>query len=85
VSRVLALADALGGQLASLGPGVRSLSVAAVSTWQVLRIGAASGDALLRLAEDLELDSGRTGRWRRMLPAPGGAIVVSADVQRAPR
>ncbi len=82
MSRVLSLADALGGQLGSLGPGVRSVSVAAVSTWQVIRIGAASGDALLRLAEDLELDQGRTGRWRRMLSGPGGAIVVSASVQR---
>jgi hypothetical protein len=85
VSRVLSLADALGGQLGSLGPGVRSLSVAAVSTWQVIRIGAASGDVLLRLAEDLELDQGRTGRWRRMLSGPSGAIVVTASVQRETR
>jgi hypothetical protein len=82
VSRVLSLADALGGQLASLGPGVRSVSVAAVSTWQVIRIGAASGDALLRLAEDLDLDQGRSGRWRRMLSGPAGAIVVSAGLHR---
>jgi hypothetical protein len=82
VSRVLSLADALGGQLVSLGPGVRSVSVAAVSTWQVIRIGAASGDVLLRLAEDLELDPGRSGQWRRMLPGLSGAIVVSAGVQR---
>jgi hypothetical protein len=82
VSRVLSLVDALGGQLGSLGPGVCSLNVAAVSTWQVIRIGAASGDALLRLAEDLELDPGRTGRWRRMLSGPSGAIVVSAGVHR---
>lgn len=82
MSRVLSLADALGGQLVALGPGVRSVSVDAVSTWQVIRIGAASGDALLRLAEDLELDQGRTGRWLRMLPRPSGAIVVSAGVQR---
>jgi hypothetical protein len=82
VSRVLSLADALGGQLASLGPGVRSVSVDAVSTWQVIRIGAASGDALLRLAEDLELDPGRSGRWRRMLARPSGAIVVAAGVYR---
>jgi hypothetical protein len=82
VSRVLSLADALGGQLASLGSGACSLSVAAVSTWQVIRIGAASGDALLRLAEDLELDQGRSGRWRRMLSRADGAIVVTASVQR---
>ena len=85
MSRVLSLADALGGQLVALGPGVRSVSVDAVSTWQVIRIGAASGDALLRLAEDLELDPGRSGRWRRMLSGPGGAIVVSAGARRGPR
>jgi hypothetical protein len=78
----MTLADALSGQLAALGPGVRSVSVDAVSTWQVIRIGAASGDALLRLAEDLELDQGRSGRWRRMLSRTGGAIVVSASVHR---
>jgi hypothetical protein len=82
VSRVLSLADALGGQLASLGSGACSLSVAAVSTWQVIRIGAASGDVLLRLADDLGLDQGRTGRWRRMLARAGGAIVVTAGVHR---
>jgi hypothetical protein len=82
VSRVLTRADALGGQLAELGSGVRSVSVDAVAAWRVIRIGAASGDALLRLAEDLELDQGRTGRWRRMLQRVGGAIVVSAALHR---
>ncbi len=82
MSRVLSLANALGGQLASLGPGVRTLSVDEVSTWQVIRIGAASNESLWRLAEDLQLDQGRTGRWRRMLSGTGGAIVVTASVQR---
>lgn len=82
MSRVLSLADALGGQLAALGPGVCSLSVSELATWHMVKVGAASGDALLRLAEDLELDPGRSGRWRRMLSRPGGAIVVSASVQR---
>jgi hypothetical protein len=82
VSRALALADALGGQLVALGPGVRSVSVDVVAAWQIIRIGAASSDALLRLAEDLELDQGRSGRWRRMLSGPSGAIVVSASVHR---
>jgi hypothetical protein len=83
--RALDLADALGGQLGALGPGVRSLSVDGCSTWQIIRIGAASNDALRRLAEDPELDQGRTGRWRRMLPRAGGAIVLSASVHRGTR
>ena len=80
--RALALATSLGAQLATLGPGVRALSIDDVSTWQVIRIGAASSDALRRIAEDLQLDQGRTGRWSRMLSAPSGAIVLSASVHR---
>ena len=83
--RALDLAQALGGQLAELGPGVCSLSVAELASWHLVRVGAASSDALLRLADDLGLDQGRTGRWRRMLPGPAGAIVLSANVHRAPR
>jgi hypothetical protein len=82
VSRVLSLADALGGQLASLGPGVCSLSVSELATWHMVRVGAASSDVLFRLADDLGLDQGRTGRWRRMLSGPSGAIVVTANVHR---
>ncbi len=80
--RALALADALGGQLVALGPGVRSLSVSELATWHLVRVGAASNDVLFRLADDLGLDQGRTGRWRRMLSGPSGAIVVSASVHR---
>jgi hypothetical protein len=40
VSRALSLADVLCGQLAELGPGVCALSVSALATWQVIRIGA---------------------------------------------
>ena len=83
--RALDLAAELDGQLAALGPGVRALSIDDVSTWQVIRIGAASSETLRRLAKDLELDQGRTGRWCRMLSGPSGAIVVSASVHRAPR
>jgi hypothetical protein len=65
--RALDLARVLGGQLAALDPGVCSLSVSELASWHLVRVGAASSDALFRLAEDLELDQGRTGRWRRML------------------
>lgn len=83
--RAIRLADILGDQLAELGPGVRTLSVAACSTWQLIKIGAASNDVLRRLAEDLQLDQARTGPgiwWRQMVPRPSGAIVVSASVHR---
>ena len=83
--RALDLAAAIGGQLAALGPGVRTLSIDDVSTWQVIRIGAASSETLRRLAEDLQLDQGRTGRWCRMLSGPSGAIVVSASMHRGAR
>ncbi len=56
--RALALADALGGQLASLGPGVCSLSVSELATWHMVRVGAASSDVLFRIADDLGLDRG---------------------------
>ncbi len=82
-TRALRLADALGGQLAELGPGVCTLSVDTLAAWHLVRLGAASSDVLFRLADDLGLDQGRTGRWRRMLPGPSGAIVVSASVHRA--
>jgi hypothetical protein len=55
VERALDLAAALGGQLATLGPGVRALSVDECSTWQVIRIGAASSELLRRVADDLQL------------------------------
>lgn len=88
--RAFHLADALGGQLADLGPGVRTLSVDDLSTWQIIRIGAASSDDLRRLAEDLELDQAqslRHGRtwWRQMALRPSGAIVMSAHVHREVR
>jgi len=63
---IVDLATVLGGQLAALGPGVRALSVDTCSTWQVIRIGAASSETLRRLAEDLQLDQGRTRRWCRI-------------------
>jgi hypothetical protein len=37
---------------------------------------AAIASAVLELTDDM------AGRWRRMLPGPGGAIVVSASVNR---
>jgi hypothetical protein len=83
VTRALDLAEALGGQLAELGPGVCELSVLTLATWHMVRVGAASSDALFRIAEDLELDLGRSGRWRRMLPGSNGAIVVTAGLHRA--
>lgn len=81
--RALDLATALGAQLAAVGPGVRALSVAELATWHLVRLGAASSDVLLRLADDLGLDQGRTGRWCRMLSRPSGAIVISAGVHRS--
>jgi hypothetical protein len=80
--RALDLAAELGGQLAALGPGVCSLSVSELATWHMVKVGAKSSDVLFRLADDLGLDQGRTGRWRRMLSGPGGAIVVSAGLHR---
>lgn len=62
--RAIRLADVLCGQLVELGPGACSLSVAACATWQIIRIGAVFDDTLRRLAEDLELDQGRTGCCR---------------------
>ena len=85
MSRALSLVDALGGQLAALGPGVCSLSVSELATWHMVKVGAKSSDVLLRLADDLGLDQGRTGRWCRMLSGTDGAIVLSASVQRGAR
>ena len=84
--RALRLADVLCGQLAELGPGACSLSVTPCSTWQLIRIGAASHDVLRHLADDLGLDQARTGSrvwWRQMLSRPNGAVVVSAGLHRS--
>lgn len=84
--RALRLADVLCGQLAALGPGACSLSVVPCSTWQLIRIGAASHAVLRHLAEDLGLDQARTGSrvwWRQMVPTPSGAVVVSVGLHRA--
>jgi len=83
--RALDLAAELGSQLAALGPGVCSLSVSELAAWHMVKVGAKSSDVLFRLADDLGLDQGRTGRWCRMLSGPSGAIVVSANVHRGTR
>lgn len=79
------LALVLRGQLAALGPGVRSIGVQEIAAWSLVKIGAADADTLRLLAVDLELNQARTDArgvwWRRALPMQGG-IVVSAGLHR---
>jgi hypothetical protein len=59
--------------------------VAPCSTWQLIRIGAASSDVLRHFAEDLGLDQARTGSsvwWRQMVPRSSGPVIVSAGLHR---
>ena len=72
----------LEGVRASLGAGTRSLSVRAMGTWRLIRIGVATDDHLFALADDLGLAPARTVRrgkgWFRQAEATEGWIVVIA-------
>jgi hypothetical protein len=72
----------LEGARASLGAGTRSLSVTAMQTWRLIRIGVATDDQLFALADDLGLDPARTVRrgriWFRQAEAKENWLVVIA-------
>jgi hypothetical protein len=72
----------LEGVRASLGPGTRSVSVDALLSWTMIRIGVATDDYLRALAEDLGLDQARTERrgriWFRQATGKGNGLVVVA-------
>ena len=81
--RALDLAILLGGQLAALGPGARSVGINAFLTWDLIRIGVATDQQLRVLAEDLGLDQAATesrGRiwWRTAAARKDGLVVVAA-------
>lgn len=67
---------------ASLGAGTRSLSVTAMETWRLIRIGVSTDEQLFELADGLGLDPARTVRrgriWFRQAEAKEGWIVVIA-------
>lgn len=70
-------------QLASLGPGAKSMSVQAVASATLIRIAVTSDSALRDVAEDLGLDQARTVRqgkvWFRQAGArEGGLFIVAA-------
>jgi len=81
--RALALAESLRGQLADLGPGVRSVSADESLSGLFIRIGAASDETLRRVADDLGLSQARTARkgrvwWREAASRADGVVVVAA-------
>ena len=81
--RALALAESLRGQLADLGPGVRSVSADESLSWLFVRIGAATDEILRRVADDLGLSQARTARkgrvwWREAVSRADGVVVVAA-------
>jgi hypothetical protein len=82
------LAVLLGGQRAALGPGTLSLSINALLTWDLIRIGMATDEQLRVLAEDLGLDQARTERrgkvwWRTATARADGLVVVAAGPHHA--
>ena len=66
--RAFDLAVSLRSQRASVGPGVRSLSVHEFLSWTLIQIGVVSDDPLQVLAVDLGLERARTS---------GGAALVA--------
>ena len=72
----------LEGVRASLGPGTVSVSVTAMLTWRLIRIGVATDDQLRALAEDFGLDQARTQRrgkvWFRSAEGREDGLVVVA-------
>lgn len=81
--RAFALAESLRGQLADLGPGVRSVSADESLSWLFVRIGAATDEILRRVADDLGLSQARTVRkgrvwWRKAVSQAAGVVVVAA-------
>jgi len=77
------LAILLDGQRAALGPGTRSISINALLSWDLIRIGMATDEQLRVLAEDLELTQAATERrgrtwWRTATARSEGLVVVAA-------
>ena len=81
--RAIVFATALRGWIASLGAGVRSVTVTEHATWTCIKITAMSDEVLMALAADLGLDQAATeqrGRvwWRTMSSTENGVLVVAA-------
>jgi hypothetical protein len=80
--RALDLVAVLGGQLAALGPGVRSLSVDSISGWTIVKVSVLDDAALQAVADDLGLDLARTLRrgrtWYRQVSAIEDELIVLA-------
>ena len=80
--RALALAESLRGQLADLGPGVRSVSADESLSWLFVRIGTATDEILRRVAEDLGLMQAPDRSQGAGLVARGGRRRPGARRQR---
>lgn len=81
--KAVTFASALRGWVASLGAGVRSVTVHEHGTWTLVKIAAMTDDVLRALAADLGLDQAATesrGRvwWRTMSSTKNGVLVVAA-------
>ena len=75
------------GQLGSLGPGARSVSLHSFLTWDVVRVGVANDEQLRDVADDLGLVQARTERrgriwWREVTSRADGLIVIAAGPYR---
>jgi hypothetical protein len=72
----------MAGQLAWLGPDVRSLSVVVMLSWTTIRVGVANDERLREVAEDLGLTQATTQRrgrvWWRQAEARGEGVVMIA-------
>ena len=82
-AKAVAFTSAMEGWIASLGPGVRSVTVTRHATWTLVKITVMTDGCSRALAVDLDLDQAATeqrGRvwWRTMSSTKNGVLVVAA-------
>jgi len=82
-AKAVTFTSAMEGWIATLGPGVRSVTVTRHATWTLVKIAVMTDVLLAALAADLGLDQAATeqrGRvwWRTMSSTENGVLVIAA-------